>query len=58
MSTETDSYEHHTDGRKRRGSQPHISLGANEAPLLEQRHAPLNFARLHHAPVPHPSEQG
>jgi hypothetical protein len=58
MSTDTDSYEHHTDERKRRGLQPHIPLGANEAPLLEQRHAPLNFARLHYAPAPHPDEPG
>jgi hypothetical protein len=58
MSTESDSHDYRIDERKRRGSQPHIPLGAHQAPLLEQHHAPLNFARLHHAPLPHHDDPG
>ncbi|KAF2027219.1 EF-hand [Setomelanomma holmii] len=58
MSSQSDKTEHSADERKRRGSQPHIPLGAQDLPLLEHSHSPLNFARLHHAQVPHHDEPG
>jgi hypothetical protein len=36
----------------------HIALGTHEVPLLDHQLWPLNFARLHHAHVPHPNEPG
>jgi hypothetical protein len=58
MFTEIDNHEYHVDQRERRGSQPHIPLGAHQAPLFEQHHVPLKFARLHHAAVPSHDEPG
>lgn len=58
MSTPTDYREYHIDERKRRGSQPHIPLGAHDVPLLDCNHPPLKFARLHHAEIPQHDDPG
>jgi hypothetical protein len=58
MSAETNHCDYHIDQHLRRGSQPHIPLGAHETPLLEQHHPPLKFARLHHAAIPNHDEPG
>jgi hypothetical protein len=58
MSTQTKYRDYHIDERKRRGSQPHIPLGAHDVPLLDYGHPPLKFARLHHAEIPHPDNPG
>jgi hypothetical protein len=58
MSTQTEYREHDIDERKRRGSQPHIPLGAHEVPLLDHYHPTVKFARLHHAEVPHHDDPG
>jgi hypothetical protein len=44
--------------RRRRGSQPHMPLGAYDVRQLDQQCPPLNFARLHHAEVPHHDAAG
>ncbi|KAJ4303685.1 Calcium-binding protein NCS-1 [Kalmusia sp. IMI 367209] len=36
----------------------HMPLGDRDVPLLEQDHAPLNFARQHHVDIPHHDEPG
>ncbi|KAH7081746.1 hypothetical protein BKA63DRAFT_217715 [Paraphoma chrysanthemicola] len=58
MSSPTEHPEHGAAACKRRASQPHIALGAHDVPLLDHSHPPLNFARLHHADVPHRVEPG
>ncbi|KAF2853987.1 EF-hand [Plenodomus tracheiphilus IPT5] len=37
---------------------PHIPVAAHGIPLLEHKHAPLNFARRHHVLVPHRGDPG
>jgi len=60
MSSQTDDHSHDNDPaeRRRRGSQPHIPLGAYDLRLLDQQGPSFNFARLHHAEVPHHDEAG
>jgi hypothetical protein len=36
----------------------HMPLGEREVPLLAHEHPPLNFARQHHAGLPHHGEPG
>lgn len=58
MSSQADNRNYDSAERKRRGSQPHIPLGASDARLLEHCRPPFNFARLHHAQVPHHDDPG
>ena len=58
MSAQTHSREHSLEEFARQGSQPHIAHGAHYVPLLHQHHPPLNFARLHHADIPHHDDPG
>ncbi|OAL01469.1 EF-hand [Phaeosphaeriaceae sp. SRC1lsM3a] len=58
MSTKAHSREHSFDEHTRHGPRPHIAYGAHHVPLLARRRPPLNFARLHHAEVPHHDDAG
>jgi hypothetical protein len=60
MSSQTDSgsYDHDPAERKRRGSQPHIPLGAFDVRQLDHAQLALNFARLHHTGLPRHDEPG
>jgi hypothetical protein len=39
-------------------SPQHMPVGSHEVPLLEHRHPPLKFARLHHTDIPHHADPG